>query len=108
MILEDIQSSLTSVVVEGAFITPQVAGVGQIAIWLMPSESEQLARLEHRNPGARTATQPANSARAVSRPLTPATGADWPGEPTHAGYLTTQPGQRCRAQRRMQPRLGQT
>ena len=53
MIMEDIQSlSLdTSVVVEGAFVTPTMAGVAENAVWLMPSKEEQLARLEHRNPG---------------------------------------------------------
>ncbi|TCC46838.1 hypothetical protein E0H75_27760 [Kribbella capetownensis] len=53
MILEDIHSLPvnTSVVVEGAFVTPTVAGVAKNAVWLMPSREEQLTRLEHRHPG---------------------------------------------------------
>ncbi|TCC28837.1 hypothetical protein [Kribbella sindirgiensis] len=53
MIIEDIQAlpGDTSVVVEGAFVTPVMAGVGENAVWLMPSRDEQLARLERRNPG---------------------------------------------------------
>jgi hypothetical protein len=53
MIMEDIQSlpTATSVVVEGAFVTPTMAGVAENAVWLMPSKAEQLARLERRNPG---------------------------------------------------------
>jgi hypothetical protein len=53
MIMEDIQSlpAGTSVVVEGAFVTPEMAGVAGNAVWLMPSREEQLARLERRNPG---------------------------------------------------------
>ncbi|MEV5961850.1 hypothetical protein AB0L70_08800 [Kribbella sp. NPDC051952] len=50
MIMEDIQSVRTSVVVEGAFVTPQMAGVAENAVWLMPSKEEQRARLQHRNP----------------------------------------------------------
>ncbi|WP_112241670.1 hypothetical protein [Kribbella monticola] len=53
MILEDIASLPveTAVVVEGAFVTPTMAGVTENAVWLMPSKTEQLTRLEHRNPG---------------------------------------------------------
>ncbi|WP_329478025.1 hypothetical protein OG555_37705 [Kribbella sp. NBC_01484] len=53
MILADIQSLPvdTSVVVEGAFVTPEMAGISENAVWLMPSGEEQLARLEHRRPG---------------------------------------------------------
>lgn len=51
MIVEDIVSVETSVVVEGAFVTPAMAGVGENAVWLMPSKDEQLVRLEGRNPG---------------------------------------------------------
>ncbi|WUJ67759.1 hypothetical protein OG809_21900 [Kribbella soli] len=53
MIIEDVRSLAagTTAVVEGAFVTPAMAGVGGNAVWLMPSEEEQLARLEHRNPG---------------------------------------------------------
>ncbi|TCO51431.1 hypothetical protein EV646_101418 [Kribbella antiqua] len=53
MIMEDIQSlpTDTSVVVEGAFVTPTMAGVAENAVWLMPSKAEQLTRLERRNPG---------------------------------------------------------
>jgi hypothetical protein len=51
MIMEDIRSVGTSVVVEGAFVTPQMAGVAENAVWLMPSREEQLARLQRRNPG---------------------------------------------------------
>lgn len=53
MILEDIHALPvdTSVVVEGAFVTPKIAGVAANAVWLMPSRDEQLARLEHRHPG---------------------------------------------------------
>ncbi|MER7243445.1 hypothetical protein [Kribbella sp. NPDC000426] len=53
MIIEDIRSSAAgaTAVVEGAFVTPAMAGVGENALWLMPSKEEQLARLEHRNPG---------------------------------------------------------
>jgi len=53
MILEDIRSLAvdTSVVVEGAFVTPRMAGVAENAVWLMPSRDEQLARLERRHPG---------------------------------------------------------
>ncbi|MFG1620516.1 hypothetical protein [Kribbella sp. NPDC049227] len=53
MILEDIHALPvdTSVVVEGAFVTPAMAGVAENAVWLMPSREEQLARLEHRHPG---------------------------------------------------------
>ncbi|WP_410790114.1 AAA family ATPase [Kribbella sp. C-35] len=53
MIIEDIQAlpGETSVVVEGAFVTPTMAGVAENAVWLMPSKDEQLARLEGRNPG---------------------------------------------------------
>ncbi|MGW7680549.1 hypothetical protein ACWGID_07395 [Kribbella sp. NPDC054772] len=53
MIIEDIQSLpvQTSVIVEGAFVTPALAGVAGNAVWLMPSQEEQVARVEHRNPG---------------------------------------------------------
>jgi hypothetical protein len=53
MIIEDIRAlpAPTTIVVEGAFVTPTMAGVGENAVWLMPSKEEQLARLEHRNPG---------------------------------------------------------
>lgn len=53
MIIDDIRTLATGtmVVVEGAFVTPAMAGVGENAVWLMPSKAEQLARLEHRNPG---------------------------------------------------------
>lgn len=53
MIMEDIQSLPvdTSVVVEGAFVTPRMAGVAENAVWLMPSRAEQFARLERRHPG---------------------------------------------------------
>lgn len=52
MIMEDIQSlSLgTAVVVEGAQVTPRMAGVAENAVWLMPSREEQLARLQRRHP----------------------------------------------------------
>ncbi len=52
MIMQDIQSlpAGTSVVVEGAQVTPAMAGVGEDAVWLMPSQQEQLARLERRHP----------------------------------------------------------
>jgi len=52
MIMEDIQSLSAdmSVVVEGAQVTPTMAGVAENAVWLMPSREEQLARLEHRHP----------------------------------------------------------
>lgn len=53
MIMEDIRSlPVASVVVEGAFVTPLMAGVAENAVWLMPSREEQLTRLERRNPGA--------------------------------------------------------
>ncbi|MFF0344704.1 hypothetical protein [Kribbella sp. NPDC004875] len=54
MIIEDIESLPveTSVIVEGAFVTPAMAGTGENAVWLMPSQKEQVARVEHRNPGA--------------------------------------------------------
>lgn len=50
MILEDIDALpvRTPVVVEGAFVTPGMAGAQ--AIWLLPSQAEQRARLQHRNP----------------------------------------------------------
>ncbi|TCC56544.1 hypothetical protein E0H73_33260 [Kribbella pittospori] len=53
MILQDIHALPTnaSVVVEGAFVTPTMAGVANNAVWLMPSRDEQLARLERRHPG---------------------------------------------------------
>jgi hypothetical protein len=51
MIIEDLRSIGTPVVVEGAFVTPDMAGVGGNSVWLMPSKEEQLVRLEHRNPG---------------------------------------------------------
>ncbi|TDD15770.1 hypothetical protein E1218_30950 [Kribbella turkmenica] len=52
MIMEDVQSLSvrTSVVVEGAQVTPRMAGVAGNAVWLMPSREEQLARLERRHP----------------------------------------------------------
>jgi len=52
MIMEDIQSLSAdiSVVVEGAFVTPKLAGTAENALWLMPSREEQLARLERRHP----------------------------------------------------------
>ncbi|MGZ0146127.1 hypothetical protein ACXJJ3_03575 [Kribbella sp. WER1] len=52
MILEDLQTLPTkaSVIVEGAFVTPAVAGTGPNALWLMPTKPEQLTRLRHRNP----------------------------------------------------------
>lgn len=55
MIVDDIQSLAVdaAVVIEGAFVTPQMAGTFGNAVWLMPSRTEQLARLEHRNPGGR-------------------------------------------------------
>jgi hypothetical protein len=54
MIMEDLLSLPveTSVVVEGAFVTPAMAGVAENAVWLMPSREEQLARLQRRHPGA--------------------------------------------------------
>ncbi len=51
MIMEDVLPLETSVVVEGAFVTPAMAGVAENAVWLMPSKDEQLVRLEGRNPG---------------------------------------------------------
>lgn len=50
--MEDIHSLSVdaSVVVEGAFVTPSMAGVAENAVWLMPSSEEQLARLERRHP----------------------------------------------------------
>lgn len=53
MIIEDIETlpGQPSVVAEGAFVTPAMAGIGEDAVWLMPSKDEQLARLEGRNPG---------------------------------------------------------
>ncbi|MFD2077745.1 hypothetical protein [Actinopolymorpha cephalotaxi] len=39
------------VVVEGALVTPDLAGPSSNAVWLMPSQEEQRARLERRNPG---------------------------------------------------------
>jgi hypothetical protein len=50
MILEDLQPLDGSVVVEGAAVTPEMAGVAENAVWLMPSSEEQLARLERRHP----------------------------------------------------------
>ncbi|MEU4195132.1 hypothetical protein AB0E69_24745 [Kribbella sp. NPDC026611] len=52
MIIEDLRSLSPDrpVVVEGAFVTPAMAG--EDAVWLMPSKSEQLARLQVRQPGA--------------------------------------------------------
>ncbi|HZX05145.1 hypothetical protein, partial [Kribbella sp.] len=54
MILEDLQSLPVDApeIVEGAFVTPAMAGTGPNAVWLMPSKSEQQTRLHHRNPGA--------------------------------------------------------
>ncbi|MEU8227828.1 hypothetical protein [Kribbella sp. NPDC048915] len=51
MILSDLSAADTAVVVEGALITPSMAGVGPDAVWLMPSAEEQQARLNERNPG---------------------------------------------------------
>ncbi|RZU16196.1 hypothetical protein EV645_3746 [Kribbella rubisoli] len=53
MIIEDVRSLAAgvTVVVEGAFVTPSMAGVGENAVWLMPSQDEQRARLERRDPG---------------------------------------------------------
>lgn len=50
MILEDIDALpvRTPVVVEGAFVTPGMAGAQ--ALWLMPSQAEQRTRLQQRNP----------------------------------------------------------
>jgi hypothetical protein len=52
MIMDDIRAlpAGTSVVIEGAQITPTMAGVGGNAVWLMPSREEQLARLQRRHP----------------------------------------------------------
>jgi hypothetical protein len=52
MIIEDIESLAldAAVVVEGAFVTPELAGVAENALWLMPSKEEQFARLERRHP----------------------------------------------------------
>lgn len=52
MIMEDIHSQPVdaSIIVEGAFVTPTMAGVADNAVWLMPSQEEQLARLGRRNP----------------------------------------------------------
>ncbi len=52
MILEDLEELApdAGVVVEGAAVTPEMAGVGENAVWLMPSSEEQLARLERRHP----------------------------------------------------------
>lgn len=49
MIIDDLHDVTVAVVVEGAFVTPAMAD-GH-AVWLMPSEEEQLARLRSRNPG---------------------------------------------------------
>ncbi|MFD7159986.1 hypothetical protein ACFV9C_35705 [Kribbella sp. NPDC059898] len=53
MILEDIRAfpANAPVIVEGAFVTPTMAGTARNALWLMPSKPEQQARLEVRNPG---------------------------------------------------------
>lgn len=53
MIREDLQSfpADAPVIVEGAFVTPAMAGTARNAVWLMPSKPEQLARLHVRNPG---------------------------------------------------------
>jgi cytidylate kinase len=53
LIIEDIRSLPvgTTVVVEGAFVTPAMAGTGENSVWLMPSKDEQRARLNHRNSG---------------------------------------------------------
>lgn len=53
LILEDLHALpvQTSVVVEGAFVTPTMTGAANNAVWLMPSKEEQLARLERRRPG---------------------------------------------------------
>lgn len=52
MIIADIRSLAlnAAVLVEGAGITPAIAGVAGNAVWLMPSKAEQLARLERRHP----------------------------------------------------------
>jgi hypothetical protein len=50
MIMEDLQPLKGPVVVEGAAVTPELAGVAENAVWLMPSSEEQLARLERRHP----------------------------------------------------------
>ncbi|MGW7679917.1 hypothetical protein ACWGID_04205 [Kribbella sp. NPDC054772] len=52
MIIEDIRSLAlnTAVLVEGAGVTPAMAGVAGNAVWLMPSKAEQSARLERRHP----------------------------------------------------------
>ncbi|WP_427893595.1 hypothetical protein ACQHIV_11755 [Kribbella sp. GL6] len=53
MILEDIRAypADAPVIVEGAFVTPTMAGTARNALWLMPSKPEQAARLDVRNPG---------------------------------------------------------
>jgi hypothetical protein len=51
MIIEDIESlSVDTAVVEGAFVTPTMAGVAENSVWLMPSRDEQLTRLQRRHP----------------------------------------------------------
>lgn len=52
MILEDLNSlpSNPVVVVEGALVTPEMARPRSQAVWLMPSQQAQRARLEKRNP----------------------------------------------------------
>ncbi|MEV8372130.1 hypothetical protein AB0P21_05300 [Kribbella sp. NPDC056861] len=52
MIMDDLRAlpAGTSVVVEGAAITPGMAGVAANAVWLMPSREEQVARLQRRHP----------------------------------------------------------
>src|SRR5689334_5348954 len=50
MVLEDVRSLQVAALVEGAGITPAMAGAGGNAVWLMPGKAEQLARLERRHP----------------------------------------------------------
>lgn len=52
MVREDLRSlSWPLVVVEGALVTPDLARPSSNAVWLVPSQEEQRARLERRNPG---------------------------------------------------------
>ncbi|MEQ7124888.1 hypothetical protein ABN034_10225 [Actinopolymorpha sp. B11F2] len=51
MIREDLMSlPWPLAVVEGALVTPDLAGPTGSAVWLMPSQEEQRARLEKRHP----------------------------------------------------------
>ncbi|MFI5733108.1 hypothetical protein ACIA49_23535 [Kribbella sp. NPDC051587] len=52
MIMDDLEALRAGVVVlvEGAAITPTMAGTADNALWLMPSQDEQLARLQRRHP----------------------------------------------------------